>query len=209
MSTNEITCAAVDERDLDTGYLAGRLSEEQAEAFEAHFFGCERCWTLVQQGLGVRSAFQPDSSPGRFSPSVTGRRARTPRRWWGLAAAAGIAAVALGVWRMSDLSGPSRPEDVFRGEDRAFSVSPLASDAALGVSWPRVATADVYRVRLYAADGMLALEREIADTSLSISRDSVATLPGGAEMFWQVQALDRLRNSVAGSDLTRAVLPQP
>jgi hypothetical protein len=39
----------------------------------------------------------------------------------------------------------------------------------------------------------------------------VGSIPQGdhGEMFWQIQALDRLRNSVAGSDLTRVVIPDP
>jgi hypothetical protein len=209
MNDHDVSCERVDERDLDTRYLAGLLTPEEAEAFEGHFFGCERCWELVQQGLGVRSAFQADAVLSAMPAGPVSARTRLHRRgWWGLAAAAGIAVVALGVWQLNDLSEPGSPEDVLRGGRTAFAVTPAMDREALTATWPQVADADVYRVRLYAADGVLVLERETGDTSVSVPVDSVATAAQGAEMFWQVQALDPLRNSVAGSDLTRAALPQ-
>ncbi|MGH7508914.1 MAG: hypothetical protein ACREMZ_05545 [Gemmatimonadales bacterium] len=196
MSANAVTCELVEQRDLDTRYLTGRLSQEDAEAFEAHYFACERCWGLVQQGLEVQAAVTP-------SPKAP------YRRWWGLAAAAGIAAVALGLWGIASRPQGSRPEDVFRGGGTPFLVAAAAGPTALAASWPRLPEADVYRVRLYAADGMMALERETSDTVISVPLDSIARLTRDTAMFWQVHALDRLRISVARSDLTRAVLPEP
>ncbi len=206
MSLNEITCALVDEGELDTRYLAGSLSEEEAEAFEAHFFGCERCWELVHQGLAVQSAFHAD--PPARSPAISATPARANRRWWGLAAAAAVAAVAFGMWWTGFQPQPSLPEDVFRGESTALLVVATSDSADLTASWPRVTGADVYRVRLYGADGSMAIERETPDTSVSVPLDSIAA-GRDAGVFWQVQALDRLRNSVGMSDLIRAVLPNP
>lgn len=205
MSLNEITCDLVDEGDLDTRYLAGRLSPEEAEAFEAHFFGCERCWGLVQQGLAVRSAFDADL-PVR-SPAVPARAPRATRPWWWGIAAAAVAAVGLGLWQITQRE-PRLTEDVFRGEAAGFAVATAADSASLNAWWPRVADADVYRVRLYEADGQMALERETTDTSVAVPVGSVA-ISRDTGMFWEVQALDRLRNPVARSDLTRAALPQP
>lgn len=205
MSINGITCEIVDEGDLDTRYLAGKLTPEEAEAFEAHFFGCERCWGLVQQGLAVRSVFQADSSVR--SPAVAARPPRPRWQWRGLAAA-GIAAVAFGVWQIGFQRDPSVSEDVFRGERAAIPVAASTDSASLKASWPRVTDADVYRVRLYRADGQMALERETTDTSVAVPVGSVAMTRDTA-MFWQVQALDRLRNPIARSDLTRAAIPQP
>jgi hypothetical protein len=207
MSADEINCELVDSGDLDTRYLAGRLSPEQAEAFEAHFFGCERCWGLVQQGLAVRAAFQPVTSSTASSSSRLSTATTTRHRWWGLAAAAGLAAVVLGVWRMGDPSVRGRPEDAFRGDARTFRVTAAADAPALKASWSPVTDADVYRVRLYSADGVLALERETSDTTLSMLLDTIPASLRGAKLFWQVQALDRLRNPVIRSDLIPAVVP--
>ncbi|MEO7138027.1 MAG: hypothetical protein ABI037_09950 [Gemmatimonadales bacterium] len=206
MSANEVTCELVDERDLDTRYLSGRIIPEEAEAFEAHFFGCERCWGLVHQGLAVRSAFQPDASLAGSSSRPVSPQPSAARRWWGLAAAAGIGAVAFGVWGVGSRSEDSKPEDVLRGDRAPFVLVPAADRAALTATWPGITDADVYRVRLYAAEGTLVAERELSDTTVALVRDSLQMLPGG-DLFWEVQALDRLRNPIARSELTRAVLP--
>jgi hypothetical protein len=196
----------VDQEDLDTRYLAGQLSPEGAEAFEEHFFGCERCWDLVQQGLALRSAFAPDAA----APQLT-RAASVPRKtrgtWWSLAAAAGLAAIVLGTWWTGQRSA-LQPEDVLRGGETPFEVKASGSEATLEAAWPRLPNADLYRVRLYSANGTLAAQRELADTSIVLLRDSIP-LPRQAPAFWEVQALDRLRNPITRSDLTRAVLPQP
>lgn len=203
MSTNGITCELVDERDLDTRYLAGRLNPEEAEGFEAHFFGCERCWALVQQGLEVRSALAPDAraSHAQHEASVP---LRIRRGWWGLAAAAVLAVVMLGTWWTGQQPGSGAVEDVLRGGEVPFPVTASVSETALQAAWPRVANADLYRVRLYAADGTLAAQRELVDTSIVLRRDSIP-LPRQANAFWEVQALDHLRQPVARSNLTKAV----
>jgi len=204
MSIHEITCELVDEEDQDTRYLAGQLSPEGAEAFEAHFFGCERCWGLVQQGLAVRSALGPDAGVPHLE-----RGASVPERtrggWWGLAAAAAVAVVVLGTWWTGQRSGPVPTEDVLRGEEVPFLVTTSGSETALQAAWPRLANVDLYRVRLYAADGTLAAQREQVDTSIVLPRDSIP-LPRQATAFWEVQALDHLRQPLARSDLTKAVM---
>lgn len=193
MSNSAITCAAVDERDLDTRYLSGQLTPEEAEEFEAHYFGCDRCWTLVRDGLDVRAGLERRKRP----------------RWWGLAAAAGIALAALGIWSTGLLTIPRQPADTLRGSPAGLPVAATADAGALWAAWPRVSEADLYRVRLYAGDGALMLEREIADTSISVSREQLPQPTGAAELLWQIEALDRLRKPIVRSDLTPATAPAP
>jgi hypothetical protein len=213
MSTNGMNCELVDQNDLDTRYLSGSLSDEEAEAFEAHYFGCERCWGLVQQGLAVQAAHESaapqairPSSPALPRPSSTGPALR-PRAWWGLAAAAAVVLTIVGVRQL----GPDRTtevqQDVLRGGTAEFVVTPVLKQGLVTAAWPRIPEADVYRVRLYNPDGTLAAGSEIADTVISLRVDSLPALRPGTEVFWEVQALDRLRNPIARSDLTRAVLP--
>ncbi|MEA2725244.1 MAG: hypothetical protein QOH59_3015 [Gemmatimonadales bacterium] len=204
MSTAEITCELVDERDLDTRYLTDRLNPEEAEEFEVHFFGCERCWALVQRGLEVRAALDPDAGVSRLRRGASGPRG-TRRGWWGLAAAAAVAVVMLGTWWTGQRSALGPPEDVLRGGEVPFLVRSSGTEAALKADWPRQVNADLYRVRLYAADGTLAVQRELGDTSIVLQRDSIP-LPRQAPAFWEVQALDHLRQPVARSDLTKAVM---
>jgi anti-sigma factor RsiW len=208
MNTTTVTCELVDEADLDTRYLAGRLTPDEAEAFEAHFFGCERCWGLVQGGLEVQSAFGSQAATPA-SASVAAASPTMPRRWWGLAAAAGIVLAALGVWRLGSFSQAPMPEDVFRGGESPFVVTPGVTAKVLTAVWPSLPEADLYQVRLYAADGLVAAERQTTDTTLSLLVDSLGAIRPGTEVFWQVQAFDRLRKPVARSELTRTVLPSP
>ncbi|MGH7658286.1 MAG: zf-HC2 domain-containing protein, partial [Gemmatimonadales bacterium] len=87
MDERPMTCELVDQNELDRRYLEGRLSEEEAAAFEAHYFGCDRCWELVKGGAAVRAALDHDT------------RVPAPREraWWKpLAIAAGLAIVAFG-----------------------------------------------------------------------------------------------------------------
>ncbi len=205
MSRNEITCELVDERDLDTRYLAGRLNPEEAEGFEAHFFGCERCWGLVQQGQAVRIALRSDAPVSQLAAPGS-RHGKTGRRWWGLAAAAAVAAVVLGTWWTGEGSDPAPTEDVFRGGDTVFVVAASAARSTLQAAWPRLENADLYRVRLYAADGTLIAQRELVDTSIVLQRDSIP-LPPQASAFWEVQALDPLRRPIGRSEPTRAEPP--
>jgi CHAT domain-containing protein/tetratricopeptide (TPR) repeat protein len=98
-------CAAVEDQDLVSRYLARKLSPEEAEAFEEHYFGCDRCWAEVQRATELRAALE---EKGAFAemPGVAARSHRVIRGpwriWVPLAAAAGIAvAVGLGLFLAS------------------------------------------------------------------------------------------------------------
>ncbi len=190
MASAGLTCSEVERDELDLKYLRGQLSPEQAEAFEAHYFGCDRCWELVHGGAQVR-ATRP------------ARPRRLPLPWPVLAAAVLLGAVGIGLWR---LQRPNPPPDTERaGSSGALLVRVSTGAATLAVSWSPLPGAASYRVRLFAPDGAVLSEREVADTTLSLTRDSVtATGP----LFWQVQALDRLGGELARSALTDA-LPKP
>lgn len=213
MAESNFSCELVDERDLDTRYLSGRLSPEEAEGFEAHFFGCERCWGLVQQGLAVQAAHD-SPEPQAMHPtsavpprSTSARPALRPRPWWGLAAAAVLVLAVVGIRQLGLNGERTGSDDILRGGVKTLPVSAGVSGTRVTAAWPRVPETDVYRVRLYAADGTLAAESEVSDTAVSLDLNVLDKLPPGAEAFWEVQALDRLRNPIARSELTKAVLP--
>jgi anti-sigma factor RsiW len=50
MDEQPMTCELVDQRELDRRYLTGQLNDNEASAFEAHYFACDRCWALVKGG---------------------------------------------------------------------------------------------------------------------------------------------------------------
>jgi hypothetical protein len=189
-----MTCERVAEEDLDTRYLTGQLSEAEATAFEEHYFGCERCWALVQQGLAAQAAVS-DEPPRRPL-----QRPTRPR--WGLAAGAAVAA-GLGIWLVVARE-PVPPADPIRGR-ASIEVRTASDDSFVSAAWSPVTGADIYQVRLFAADGTLLHQRRLADTMISVPLDSVPGAAGGA--FWDVEALDRMRDPVGRSEMTRTGLP--
>jgi CHAT domain-containing protein len=92
----QLDCTRVEENDVVSRYVTRKLAPEEAEAFEEHYFGCDRCWSEVQRATELRAAL------GKSGAGVgeTGRLVRGPWRTWApLAAAAGIAlAVGLGIY---------------------------------------------------------------------------------------------------------------
>jgi hypothetical protein len=182
MSMPDLTCAEVDDRDLESGYLAGRLTAEEAEAYEAHYFGCERCWRTLETALAVRGA----------------GAARRPA-WFGVRTLAAAATVVLAVgagWWMT--RPPSPPTDVLRGGRETLAVRVEETPAGLEVAWAPYAGADRYRVRIFSADGGLLLERLTEDTVVVL-----APMPGAA--FLDLTVLDALREAMSGSGLVPVV----
>jgi hypothetical protein len=183
-----LTCEQVDQEDLDTRYLRGELQSAHAEAFEAHYFGCDRCWKLVQQGNQVRAA------GSRPVP-------RSNRILWIAAAAAFAAVIGAGLWRELQRPGPAgEPIDSLRSGRGEFAAPIVgAGTDRVTLTWQAVPEAASYRVRVFGGDGALLLQREVVDTSLAIAKDSVPTVP---QLVWQVHALSPLGSEIARFPLT-------
>ena len=214
MEPTQITCTRVDEEDLDARYLAGTLSEEEAEAFEEHYFACDRCWSTVQLGLDVRAASGADVEGSATAPTLTvarGSRDRheplARRRWWPLAIAASVAVIAFGVWRGTDRAPAGPAGDGLRGP--ADSIHAVASlrGRTLVLSWRRTPSADRYGVRLQKSDATVVVERIVGDTSFAIPRDSLSAVADRERVYWEVRALDTLRRTIARSRLVPTDVP--
>ena len=191
MSEQPMTCEFVDQHELDRRYVAGRLSDAEAAGFEAHFFGCDRCWSLVKGGTGIRSALTDRGA------IPTARR----RPWWlPLAIAAGLGGVALGTWRVIE-SGNFVDGDAIRGAGDSLAVRTELATGVWRAAWPAVPDAASYRVRVFAEAGRLLVTREVADTSLVLSADSLAIAGGGSPLYLEVEGFNVLRRPVARSPL--------
>lgn len=215
MDHTQVTCSRVEQEDLDARYLAGTLSEEEAEAFEQHYFACDRCWSAVQVGLDVRAANDTASREGQpRAPALTvehsapdqGMRT-TRRRWWPLAIAASIAILAVGVWRGGDWSDGRPIGDGVRGPVDSIRAVASVRGRTLVLSWPPTPNADRYGVRLQKRDATVIVERTTADTSLAMSRDSLSGVADGERVYWEVRAFDALRRTIARSRLVPVVVP--
>ena len=214
MEPTRITHERVEQEDLDTRYLAGTLSDEEADAFEEHYFSCDRCWSAVQLGLGVRGAEAPEKADARgAAPRVhrTGAApstmARPRRQWMPIALAAAVAMMAFGLWQWNDNQRMRPTDDALRGPTDSIRAVASVRGRALVLSWPATATADRYGVRLQKRDGTIIVERFTADTLVALSRDSLPAISDSEPAYWEVRALDALRRTIARSRLVPARMP--
>lgn len=200
MDATPLTCELVDRDDIDQRYLAGTLPAEDAEAFEEHYFGCGRCWALVEQGLALRAA----ASVGTAVPALVA----TPRRqpWIALAAAA-VLLVSTVVWHPWSVRTPAAT-DAVRGADDAFVVHVIVRGDSILATWPRVSAATDYHIRISAPDGTPLLERAVADTAIEIPPGTLPE-PHVDTAFVSVLARDALRHPVARSALSPIALRRP
>lgn len=210
---DRIDCSRVVERDLAGRYVAGRLDPDEAWSFEAHYFECDDCWARVERATEIRAAFAAEASEhGEGEPGGPGDRAGRAgdpgpagpelgraRRWlrWGVPAAAAALLATVLLRGGGDAPGPRPDGQTLRGGATVVSVVSSVRGESAVASWEPVDDAELYRVRLHAADGTLVLTREVSDTSMAIPADS---LPPG-ESFWRVDALDALREVVGRSRL--------
>jgi Putative zinc-finger len=178
---------------LAARYVSGRLDEAEAEAFEAHYFACERCLGLVQQANEIRAGL-----------SASGGRGLRSRPWLPLAAAAALLLALAGWWltgRRDDAGGHA-----FRAASGpGLDVRVSAAAGHLDVTWAAVAAARRYRVRLVDADGILLVERELDAPPASIG----ATRLPATLAYVTVEALGPDREVLAASPPHEVRLPAP
>lgn len=195
---NPIECPGSDagQRDLVPLYLAGKLTEEDAEAFEAHYFGCPTCREDVRAGAALRELY------GKPAVAASERPAPPGRSWLPLAAAAAIAFVGLGVWQLSRRTSEEPGRPVLRGPSAEVLVVKIetAPQGGVELSWPPHPRAAVYQIQVFAADGTRVWGAEANEPRLSIG-SGVLPSPGPGKSFEvEVQALDSMQQVVATSD---------
>ena len=209
MDATPLTCELVDRDDIDQRYLAGTLPSAHAEEFEEHYFGCERCWALVERGLALRAAGAAGTEGSATSAASLVRAPIAPPRrlpWIGLAAAAVLLLSAV-VWHPWSRNAPVYT-DTMRGTEDSFVVVVSVRDDSILSSWPRVRAAADYRVRISMADGTPLLERAVADTATAIPLSTLLASRSDT-VYVSVLARDALRHPVARSALSPVALGRP
>lgn len=206
----EIDCALVEQHDLVGEYLAERLDPQQAEAFEAHYFGCERCSAEVQVASELRAAVGGTAlvaSPAGVAP---------PRRLAGedlatlLAAAAAVAIVVVGL-----REPPKKPaietvpeSQVLRGET-ADSVDlrvSLGADGQVLLRWTPQLEAQTYRIDVLRTDGIRVFRTETPESRLELSTSTLPAPPPGISFLVRIEALNMAGQTVARSEPTALVV---
>ena len=211
MPEQDPNCPYGPDSDVDARYLAGLLSDEESDAFEEHYFRCDRCFAAVKRGTEIRaatSAALSETSAGASPRSIpVPSRRRRFSAWQPALAAAGVVIVALGIRQVAgrrvanDESAVPPRVDAPRGATTPFTLSSHATSTALTAAWSPLTTAHSYRVRLVSSDGSLLFERETGDTAIILSREIVRDQ---APVYWEVQALDALRSVLATSAVVQA-----
>jgi hypothetical protein len=195
---NDIDCQRAGEPDVAIRYLAGRLTDAEAEAFERHYLSCDLCWTEVEQGARLRGAFGNDPVAGPTPTASGGRR----DYWTPLAAAAVVALVAFGLARIAGTPGVSPPASpVLRGSGAnrlALTVRNASAGEAV-LEWRSDPEAATYRIQIMRADGVPVLTSETSDVTLRLD---VGALPGSPDQAFvaKIEAIDALGRVVSTTD---------
>lgn len=197
-----IDCAQVDEHDVVALYLAGDLPAADAEAFEAHYFGCATCWEAVRRAGRIRAAMgKPvvETAGAPITPSQRGAEALSL-----LAAAAAVMVVMLGIRQLAGRTEVTPSEPVYRDSATAvISVdSARAPNGGVRISWAPIDEAQTYVVRVIASDGTPVLKREVGETSLTLDAALFPPPRPGISFLVRVEAIDPLGRLVARSELT-------
>jgi hypothetical protein len=209
VNVKEVDCARIEEHDLVALYLAGKVPESEAEAFEKHYFSCERCWQDVRRAGEIRAALGKPVLVPLPEPRRHGRERLRPTgglRW--LAAAAALALATLGIWQVTRRGAPPA-EPILRGG--MVGSLPLQIEAGPGrritLGWPSHPDAQVYVVQVFTSDGVSAWRRETQETRVSLEASELPPPRPGISFLASVEALDATRQVVAKSELKR--LPRP
>ena len=184
-------------------YLAGKLSAPDSEAFEAHYFDCDRCAEAVEVGTKLRSALGNDAvRPGASLPVAA--PPRVARTWLPLAAAAAAAVIAMGIWQLN--RSPLEPTggSVFRsGETRGTIVEVTrAPDGGVDASWSAHPDASAYVFRVLSTDGAEIWKTETTEPRVRIEAGALSSATDKS-LLVQVETLDARRRVIATSEPTK------
>jgi hypothetical protein len=194
-------CPYTGERDLAQLYLAGRLPDAEAQAFEAHYFECEVCSQDVLGGGGLRELF------GRPAVAAAVAPARPARAWLPLAAAAAIAFVGIGVWQLA--RRVQVEPTVLRSAGAVIVDLKVSAHAGGGfdVSWAPQPQAATYEVQVFASDSTRLWRTETREPRVSIGPTVLSAPAPGSTYEIRVEAFDSLGQIVASAEVAAARNP--
>ena len=203
MSVKSFDCAYVDENDLVGLYLGGKLAEADAEAFEQHYLGCERCSSEIERGGEIRAAAGVSTIIKTSRPRGGGRDF-----WTLLAAAAVVAMLAIGLSRVSrPVGSPYSP--VYRGTTGGTLVL-VAKKGKAGeviLEWQPHPAAQTYFLKIITSDGSPIMATETRETRLSLDLVALPPHGPGVSFLARVEAIDSMGLVVARSDLESLTIP--
>ncbi len=118
-SKRTMDCGRVSREEILEGYLAGRLTEEDREAFEEHYFECAHCFDELRMLQAIRDVLPevtPESEP---------RRTHRATRWAPAAGLAAAAVLTVGTLLLMRPSSPSNPPESTKSTSPSPSAVPV------------------------------------------------------------------------------------
>jgi tetratricopeptide (TPR) repeat protein len=132
-----MTCEDVIQGEIAEKYLHAELSEESREAFEQHYFECDRCFALLQAYRGL----QAELARSRHAILAEAPGRSWIWRWgWAPATAAVVMAAGLALWQQPLTDTGSTPEG--QPSTPASAPSPAGPPATPGPSLADLARVD-------------------------------------------------------------------
>jgi hypothetical protein len=195
----EMDCTRADEADLVALYLAGKLPESEAEGFEAHYLGCDRCAATLREAGEIRAALGKPV----LVPAAAPAEAPSPGRdvWTLLAAAAAAAVFFYGMGHLARNQEMVTDPAALRsaGTDAVALTITAGTDGPVVLEWPAHPEAQSYRIEVLRSDGLPVLESETADRRVSLAVGDLPPRPEGVRLLARIEALDAMRQVVAKS----------
>jgi hypothetical protein len=177
---SELTPSRPDEKWIQD-YLAGRLSEAEAEEFEARCLADDTLGEELERALEIRAAMKRSDSKPQARSGLRGT-------WLPLAVAAGAAMLAAGFYW---LQTPQQSTPLFRGAQQALTLEVDVSGNQISARWPAVPGASGYELRLFERDGRLIRSMEVDGTASVIDLGNAGSIdPGRKPASVDVTALD-------------------
>ena len=118
-SKRTMDCGRVSREEILEGYLAGRLTEQDREAFEEHYFECAHCFDELRMLQTIRDVLPevtPESEP---------RRTHRATRWAPAAGLAAAAVLTVGTLLLMRPSSPSNPPESTKSTSPSPSAVPV------------------------------------------------------------------------------------
>jgi len=184
-----LSCPSGGRADTAALYLAGRLSDSEAEAFEEHFFSCADCREDVRRGAELRETL------GKPAIAFAASERRSARRWFPLVAAAAIAFVGIGLWHLAHRT--ENAQTISRGgvgSIAGLAVSPR-SGGGIEVTWEAPRGAASYEIQIFSPDGRRLWKTETREPRARVE-PAILSPPGAADEI-RVDALDATGQVVA------------
>ncbi len=193
-----IACPGTDagQRDLAPLYLAGRLAEEEAEAFEAHYLGCPKCREDIRAGAAMRELY------GKPGVAASARPSPARRSWLPLAAAAAIAFAGVGVWQAARRTAGEPGQPVLRSENaRVLGLEvETGLDGSIDLTWQPHPKAAAYEVQIVSSDGVRVWGANADEPRLHVGSGVLPAPAPGRPLEVEVRALDAMGQVLATSD---------